>query len=389
MAVKHYVDEIPPYGGRTYKINGVTSTVEDVTAYQQEGSGFGAADVNATCVLECNYTKNGTVHELTTQNTTTENLKFYTTAAYNRGDTFMLNGITLDAKTLGGHSLDTNFFQANTMVECFLRNGTLFFTGQNRIDAAANLLNNSDFTNPINQREQTTYSTSGQYTFDRWMLTAPSGGTVSVGSGYVGMYTEGDYVDIQQALERASLMTGKAYTFAVMLNGASAPYLLNFTFGTAASASFMDGQVALIHYNSDRVIIRVAAKQSWIGFTWAALYEGTYTADTLPNYAPKGYAAELAECKRYFEKVTGGMFAVESNKSTLTCVRGYSPKRIAPTLSFSVGDSLLLNCPGVGESTVTVSSVDASAEYFDHISINESLTAGDVYVYNYTVSADL
>ena len=54
MAVKHYKDEIPPSGGRTYKVNGVVSTIEDTTAYQQEGSGFGAADVNAACVLECN-----------------------------------------------------------------------------------------------------------------------------------------------------------------------------------------------------------------------------------------------------------------------------------------------------------------------------------------------
>ena len=33
---------------------------------------------------------------------------------------------------------------------------------------------------------------------------------------------------------------------------------------------------------------------------WAALYEGEYTADTLPPYVPKGYVVELAECQRYF-----------------------------------------------------------------------------------------
>lgn len=132
MAVKHYVDEIPPSGGRSYKVNGVASTIEDVTAYQQEGSGFGAADVNATCVLECNYFKSGTVHTLTTQNTASENLKFYATAAYNRGDTFTLNGMAIAAKTLNGEALDTNFFKANSMVECLLRNSTLFFTGQSR-----------------------------------------------------------------------------------------------------------------------------------------------------------------------------------------------------------------------------------------------------------------
>lgn len=61
MAVKHYVDEIPPASGRVYAItsDGETSTITDVTQYEQEGSGFGAADVNAVCLLECNYTKKG------------------------------------------------------------------------------------------------------------------------------------------------------------------------------------------------------------------------------------------------------------------------------------------------------------------------------------------
>lgn len=38
---------------------------------------------------------------------------------------------------------------------------------------------------------------------------------------------------------------------------------------------------------------------SEITVVWAALYEGEYTAETLPEYQPKGYAAELAECMRY------------------------------------------------------------------------------------------
>jgi hypothetical protein len=37
-----------------------------------------------------------------------------------------------------------------------------------------------------------------------------------------------------------------------------------------------------------------------IDMEWCALYEGEYTAETLPEYQPKGYAAELAECQRYY-----------------------------------------------------------------------------------------
>lgn len=255
---------------------------------------------------------------------------------------------------------------------------------------AYNLLDNSDFTNPINQRGQTIYNTTGTYTFDRWLMATDTGsGMVNVGDGYIAMYTSSGYVDIIQILEHASRMTGKAYTFAVMRNGASNPEILNFTFGTNASMSFADSTGALIHYNGDRVYIRVTnTGSSWVGFLWAALYEGTYTVDTLPTYAPKGYDVERVACLRYYEELHGA-FAVMSNKQALTSVQGYSPKRIAPTLSFGVGDSLYMNCPGVGTSTVTVSTVYAYADYFDHISINESLTPGDVYIYRYSASADL
>ena len=134
MAVKHYKDEIPPSSGRVYQIttNGSTSTITDVTRYSQEGSGFGAADVNAACVLECNYSKKGNVHALTTQNTTSENIKFFATTDYKRGDTFTFNGATVAAKTVDGFALDNGFFKANTLVECFMENNVLYFAGQSK-----------------------------------------------------------------------------------------------------------------------------------------------------------------------------------------------------------------------------------------------------------------
>jgi hypothetical protein len=38
---------------------------------------------------------------------------------------------------------------------------------------------------------------------------------------------------------------------------------------------------------------------------WAALYEGAYTKENLPEYQYKGYAAELLECQRYFIRYNG------------------------------------------------------------------------------------
>ena len=129
MAVKHYVDEIPSNGGRTYRINidGDKSTITDTTTYEQAGTAFGAGDVNSTCVLECNYSKSGTVHHLTTPNQSSENIKFFATSAFTRGDTFTFNGVAVTARTTDGRGLDTNFFIANTIVDCYRKGNVLYF----------------------------------------------------------------------------------------------------------------------------------------------------------------------------------------------------------------------------------------------------------------------
>ena len=129
MAVKHYRDDIPPSTGRVYKINtsGGVSTITDATEYSQVGSTFGADDVNCACVLECNYTKNGTVHELTTENLLSENIKFYATSDFNKGDIFTFNGTRVVARTIDGQQLSAYFFKANTVVECQKRGNILFF----------------------------------------------------------------------------------------------------------------------------------------------------------------------------------------------------------------------------------------------------------------------
>ena len=131
MAVKHYVDEIPSTEGRTYRINldGDKSTITDTTSYEQVGTAFGAADVNSACVLECNYSKSGTVHNLTTENTSSENIKFFATSAFRGGDTFTFNGSIVTARTLDGKPLNTNFFIENTIVECFKKGNVLYFGG--------------------------------------------------------------------------------------------------------------------------------------------------------------------------------------------------------------------------------------------------------------------
>lgn len=68
-----------------------------------------------------------------------------------------------------------------------------------------------------------------------------------------------------------------------------------------------------------------------VNIKWVALYEGSYTAETLPPYIPKGYAAELAECLRYFERKHYHLFG--NGTSSMFFSLQYSQKRIYPTIS--------------------------------------------------------
>lgn len=164
-----------------------------------------------------------------------------------------------------------------------------------------NLLDNSDFRNPVNQRGTSSYNTAHAYCIDRWKLNDYAGtGTLAVTASGVKLTSASGVAEISQKLERSASFTGKNMTFAVKILGASSPNILNVTFGTNHSSVEANG-CTLIHWSND-FLIRVSSEKT---IEWAALYEGTYTADTLPEYHPKGYAAEFAECQRYFYQTSG------------------------------------------------------------------------------------
>lgn len=209
------------------------------------------------------------------------------------------------------------------------------------LEPVYNQLDNSNFANPVNQRGLTAYNASGSYCIDRWMVASESSlGYAAISSGCIAMRnTSNNYIDLRQIVAGASSLVGKAMTFAVKINGIDTPIILNFTFGTYKEQSYSNGNIVLIHYNSDQVIIRAQnTGENWYGFVWAALYVGTFTAETLPCYVPRGYAAEYHECCRYYYQIPGssvyaypGYFA----SSTLARITINTPMRmrISPTVS--------------------------------------------------------
>ena len=182
-----------------------------------------------------------------------------------------------------------------------------------------NLLDNSDFRNPVNQRGNGDVNTQGDYPIDRWMFDE-NGSGCSAGYDANGKYlyivnnaTDGSWGSLYHNVPPEKLNAG-TYTICFhekLIGPISMIAIADDTVTVLESAIYEPDENGLIIAQftissrpSNKLLIAVYASQGiTFAFDWAALYEGSYTADTLPPYVPNGYAAELAECQRYFVRL--------------------------------------------------------------------------------------
>lgn len=184
-----------------------------------------------------------------------------------------------------------------------------------RSAAPVNLLDNSDFSNPVNQRGQTDYKGVG-YTIDRWYSNSASS-HLSLEDGYIQMQKNADSSSaateyIWQTLENPARFIGKTLTVAAMLKGSNCRIYFKGVDTDPPDYRPIPDWTVFIHsvtvpadVASIQVVIHAPNGEDW-QCRWIAVYEGEYTAETLPEYRPKGYGVELAECLRYFERIDSG-----------------------------------------------------------------------------------
>ena len=185
---------------------------------------------------------------------------------------------------------------------------------------AYNLLDNSDFVHPVAQAGVNGAHGATGYAVDRWMRT--SGATVSQAADGLKIVSDKTSwtAGIQQRIEAkrfADVMTFAvrgvfpvACRLFVYIGSGTTNFGTAYFQGDAAEHTLVlkltkpDGltgdEVVNVYISPDTGSTGTAAF-----VRWAALYEGEYTAETLPPYVPKGYAAELAECLRYYRRIKG------------------------------------------------------------------------------------
>ena len=172
-----------------------------------------------------------------------------------------------------------------------------------RIRAAApvNLLDNSNFKNPVNQRGEDEYYGTSAYTIDRWR--AVSSLRVTVASDCVTIKHEGNVNSafIQYLGSGVKLAQGETYTVAIKLKGS--PAVCGSVVRSAAdydvAITLSSGTTVRLAGSKDRLLMMVVPGDL-LQIEWIALYEGAYTEETLPDYRPKDYTTELHTCERYF-----------------------------------------------------------------------------------------
>lgn len=140
-----------------------------------------------------------------------------------------------------------------------------------------NLLDNSDFRNPVNQGGQTIWNSNGNI-IDRWSIYSPDETKRTASLSDSGLTIEYGGVVRQIIPKNIVPYNLMEAAFTIALWRADETVLIKH------SGMWTDG--------SGNYVIALDAG-TW---THVALYEGAYTAETLPEYRPKGYMVEALNC---------------------------------------------------------------------------------------------
>ncbi len=213
-----------------------------------------------------------------------------------------------------------------------------------------NLLDNSDFTHPIAQAGIGGLHGAAAYAVDRWVRT--DGATVSADANGLKIVSDKTnwVAGIRQRIEAkrfADMMTlavRGVFPVACRLYAYIGSGTVNF--GTAYFKGEAAERTLILKLTKPEGLTGDEAVNLYIspdtGSTgtaavvrWAALYEGEYTAETLPPYEPKGYAEEMAECLRYYRKIKANnetFFGYAANGVAYAFIP-LQTMRIAPTVT--------------------------------------------------------
>lgn len=207
-----------------------------------------------------------------------------------------------------------------------------------------NLLDNTNFFNPINQRNQTSYSNTDaapKYSIDRWQVL---GGTFDVQARtYTSNSTLGPYgnqfrqyiplgdISIGDTITVSSVVNNTKYVFTTTVpqygdTVTNAPFLLETTWGGFKIITREEQHAVLL-----TMVVNVSQS---ITVDWIKMEFGSFATP----YVAKGYNEELTACLRYYQRLNmnfrGEAFNVGDGEKYFTTISFY-PMRVVPTITIA------------------------------------------------------
>ena len=244
--------------------------------------------------------------------------------------------------------------------------------------APENLLDNTNFVDPVNQRGATAYpaGSSPRYTIDRWRASAPISVTLDPDEGVLieNTHASAGYLFYQFLSPEKTPYAGEWVTLAwedggggMMVSAVKMPES-----GYVFAAGGGDASVRLYAPEDEspaRVAVVVAAA-GVASFRNIMLYRGEYTEENLPPYRAKSREEELMACQRYYRRVSGTsaylcwpafFSSAAAARVTLTL-----PVQMesTPTVSTTVGNIRLYDGAGKYLTPSAISDVAMAAAYW-------------------------
>lgn len=205
-----------------------------------------------------------------------------------------------------------------------------------------NLLDNTNFFNPINQRNQTSYSNTDaapKYSIDRWQVlggtfdvqtrTYTSNSTLGIYGNQFRQYIPLENVSIGDTLTVSSVINDTRHVFTTTIpqygdSVTGAPFLLETTWGGFKMITREAEHAALL-----TMVVNVSQS---ITVDWIKMELGNFATP----YVAKGYNKELTACLRYYQRFNvnfrGEAFNVGDGEKYFTTISFY-PMRVVPTIT--------------------------------------------------------
>lgn len=257
-----------------------------------------------------------------------------------------------------------------------------------RTGYAYNLLDNPDFA--IAQAGYNGYHGAIKYVCDRWTTGNANVNLTGKTLTYSASISEGvptSVIMLVQKIADSKRLQGKNVTFAIKASGISVSsgeqfYMADSLFsvaGTGENVAIQNG-VNVYNFTAAESLTTDAAVIVWlpvnstdqitasITIDEIALYDGEYTADTLPPYQPKGYAVELAECQRYYQvlpETSSCIFSISPQSGRyFSNSFALNPMRASPNVTFVTDDNGNI---GIVQGVSLVSASEINIVYNDRV----------------------